>query len=159
MQDQFLSGKKVIVQVRSLVRRARSAEPGKGGRKKEKKGKGKGRGKGKGGKNGKGKGNKKRKGGKGGKGGKNGRNNRQNGEKKKKKDEKDKKEGRNGKSSDLLPDFVYNQLWCFDLAMEQVTFFNLQCLVHLFCIRVLYEPNFELVTHFLHLVGPKMILS
>merc|ERR1712192_216121 len=29
------------------------------------------------------------------------------------------KEGRSGKSSDLPPEFVYNQLWCFDLAMEQ----------------------------------------
>jgi len=38
-------------------------------------------------------------------------------ENKKKDDEK--KKGRSGKSSDLLPDFVYNQLWCFDLAMEQ----------------------------------------
>merc|ERR1711990_695900 len=36
-----------------------------------------------------------------------------------KKKDGDKKKGRSGKSSDLLPDFVYNQLWCFDLAMEQ----------------------------------------
>jgi len=33
--------------------------------------------------------------------------------------DKKNKEGRSGKSSDLLPEFVYNQLWCFDLAMEQ----------------------------------------
>merc|ERR1719504_555707 len=37
----------------------------------------------------------------------------------KKDDDKKNKKGRSGKSSDLLPEFVYNQLWCFDLAMEQ----------------------------------------
>ena len=127
-------------QVRSLVRRARSAEPGNGDGKKNakkndkgKKGKGKGR---------KGKGNARKGGKKGGKGGgkkggktggkKNRKNedkkkkgkggNKKNGKKDKKKGNKDKK-GRSGKSSDLLPDFVYNQLWCFDLAMEQVSLF------------------------------------
>merc|ERR1711872_934608 len=29
------------------------------------------------------------------------------------------KKGRSGKDSKLLPEFLYNQLWCFDLAMEQ----------------------------------------
>merc|ERR1711971_643831 len=53
--------------------------------------------------------------------------NNKNTDKKDKGDKKDKKEGgekknknknkkgRSGKSSDLLPEFVYNQLWCFDL--------------------------------------------
>merc|ERR1712192_49049 len=39
--------------------------------------------------------------------------------KNKKKDDGKNKKGRSGKSSDLLPEFAYNQLWCFDLAMEQ----------------------------------------
>merc|ERR1711962_262654 len=29
------------------------------------------------------------------------------------------KKGRSGKDLKLLPEFLYNQLWCFDLAMEQ----------------------------------------
>jgi len=53
---------------------------------------------------------------------KNNRNNKGEGKKDKNGDKKKKnknKEGRSGKSVDLLPEFVYNQLWCFDLAMEQ----------------------------------------
>merc|ERR1712210_12000 len=124
------SGSGALQWVRSLVRRARSAEPKKGDKGKKVSNKDKGKGKGKGRKNrngkarkgdkrtgkgnrGKGKENKKK-----GKGrNKNGKKGRSNKKSDKKKNEKN--EGRNGKSSDLLPDFVYNQLWCFDLAMEQ----------------------------------------
>jgi len=65
---------------------------------------------------------------KNGKKGKKNRKDRKGGDKKKKDKKEDRKggdkmnknkEGRSGKSSDLLPEFVYNQLWCFDLAMEQ----------------------------------------
>jgi len=175
------SGSGALQWVRSLVRRARSAEPGKGDGQNKAKGNGKGK-KGKKGNKGKGKKGRKnnvrskkggkgknrngkaRKGGKKGvkggkkrakkggkKGGKKNRNNKKKnnrGNKKQKKEKKDnkgkkgkkdrknekknnnkeekkdkkndkKKEGRSGKSSDLLPDFVYNKLWCFDLAMEQ----------------------------------------
>ena len=147
---------KALIQVRSLVRNVRSAEPGKeekkNGKKKGKKGKGrkaeKGKGKKKGKKNGnkkkgarkggnkgKGKGGNKKKGGKGNKAGNNqkkGRSGKKNGKKgsgkkgdktkKKDSDKKDsnKKKGRSGKDLKLLPEFLYNQLWCFDLAMEQV---------------------------------------
>merc|ERR1711934_1204607 len=112
------SGSGALQWVRSLARRARSAEPGKGGGKKgPKKGKGKGKGRKNGAKKGKGNGNKKGKGGNGARKGKGekkgkgngnkkgkGRNNRKNDEKKNKKDKKENmKEGRNGKSSDLLP--------------------------------------------------------
>merc|ERR1712210_130311 len=136
------SGSAALQWVRSLVRRARSAEPGNGdgngkrGNGAKKNGKGKKGKKGKQGKKGKGKGRKKdvkdKKNGKKGKG-KNGKGNarkggKKGGKKSKKNGKKDKKNGekgkknkkdRSGKSSDLLPDFVYNQLWCFDLAMEQ----------------------------------------
>jgi len=89
---------------------------------------------GKGGKKGKGKGGNKKKGNngkrtrKGNKEGKNGKNNKKQGNRKNKgKDNKQKKndknssekKGRSGKDSKLLPEFLYNQLWCFDLAMEQ----------------------------------------
>merc|ERR1712013_304226 len=88
---------------------------------------------GKGGKKGKGKGGNTKKGNgkktrKDNKEGKNGKNNKKQGNKKnkgkgnekKKNDKKPSKEkGRSGKDSKLLPDFLYNQLWCFDLAMEQ----------------------------------------
>jgi len=135
------SGSGALQWVRSLVRRARSAEPKKGdkGKKVSNKDKGKGKGKGRKNRNGKarkgdkrtgkgnrGKGKENKKKGKGrNKNGKKGRSNKKSDKKKKKKDKKgdkkknEKNEGRNGKSSDLLPDFVYNQLWCFDLAMEQ----------------------------------------
>merc|ERR1719270_2789363 len=76
----------------------------------------------------------KKKGGKGNKGRNNqkrGRSDKKNGKKGGKKNEKkgdktdkndnnsSKKKGRSGKDSKLLPEFLYNQLWCFDLAMEQ----------------------------------------
>merc|ERR1711973_927314 len=138
------SGNGPLQWVRSLVRNVRSAEPGKEDRKgKGKKGK-KGRGRkaekgnkkgkknankkkrtGKGGKKGKGKGGNKKKGNgkktrKNNKEGKNGKNNKGKGNEKKKNDKNSSKEkGRSGKDSKLLPDFLYNQLWCFDLAMEQ----------------------------------------
>jgi len=90
---------------------------------------------GKGGKKGKGKGGNKKKGNNGkrtrkdNKKGKNGKNNKKQGNRKnkgkgneKKKNDKNssEKKGRSGKDSKLLPEFLYNQLWCFDLAMEQV---------------------------------------
>merc|ERR1711973_238571 len=140
------SGNGPLQWVRSLVRNVRSAEPGQGD-KKGKKGKGKGKGKkGKGRKAKKGKGDKKgkkngarkegnkKKGGKGNKGRNNqkkGRSDKKNGKKggkknenkgdktKKNDDNSSKKKGRSGKDSKLLPEFLYNQLWCFDLAMEQ----------------------------------------
>jgi len=89
---------------------------------------------GKGGKKGKGKGGNKKKGNNGkrtrkdNKKGKNGKNNKKQGNRKnkgkgneKKKNDKNssEKKGRSGKDSKLLPEFLYNQLWCFDLAMEQ----------------------------------------
>merc|ERR1712110_1192796 len=135
------SGSGALQWVRSLVRRARSAEPGKGDgkknggnnpRKSTKKGKGKGKGR-KNGVNKKGgrKGNGRKNSGKkenvrkasrknGKKNNNKGKHDRNNKEDKKNggKNGKKNKEGRSGKS-DLLPDFVYNQLWCFDLAMEQ----------------------------------------
>merc|ERR1711973_173463 len=115
------SGNGPLQWVRSLVRNVRSAEPGQGD-KKGKKGKGKGKGKkGKGRKAKKGKGDKKgkkngaRKGGNTGKG--------KEGNKKKggkgNKGRNNQKKGRSEKDSKLLPEFLYNQLWCFDLAMEQ----------------------------------------
>merc|ERR1712032_305044 len=160
------SGNGALQWVKSLVRRARNAEPakgdgknnggkGKGNRKnKPRKGKkeakegGKGKGKArkgskgssrkKGGnknkdkkkkndkkKNRKGKQDKQDKKGKEDKEDKKNRNNKNKKEKNGGKNKKDgdkrnkNKEGRSGKSSDLLPEFVYNQLWCFDLAMEQ----------------------------------------
>merc|ERR1711972_526635 len=140
------SGNGPLQWVRSLVRNVRSAEPGKEDRKKGKKGKGnkgkKGKGRktemGKGKKKGNNNANKKKRAGKGGKKGKrtrkgnkegkNGKNNKKQGNRKNKgKDNKQKKndknssekKGRSGKDSKLLPEFLYNQLWCFDLAMEQ----------------------------------------
>merc|ERR1712064_193143 len=139
------SGNGPLQWVRSLVRNVRSAEPDKENKRKAKKGKSKGKGKkgrgrkadkGKGKKKGKKNGNKnnsarkggnkgkekernKKKGGKGNKGRNNqkkGRSDKKNGEKGGKKNEK---KGRSGKDSKLLPEFLYNQLWCFDLAMEQ----------------------------------------
>ena len=60
---------------------------------------------------------------------KKGKNERKKGKKKKNNKNKNEKNNKNnrrsGKSSDLLPDSVYNQLWCFDLAMEQVSVSNL----------------------------------
>merc|ERR1719474_1108819 len=41
------------------------------------------------------------------------------GDKKNKDSDSNKKKGRSGKDLKLLPEFLYNQLWCFDLAMEQ----------------------------------------
>jgi len=167
------SGSEALQWVKSLVRRARSAEPAeikkvkndKKGKKKKgknarKKGKKKNNNKeeqnknaryGRKGKKGRsikiGKdGGTQRKGRKGGKKGKN--NNKKEGKRKKKdrknknrknknknkknrnkknKNKKNKNKNKNnnknnkrsGNSSDLLPDSVYNQLWCFDLAMEQ----------------------------------------
>merc|ERR1711973_1061317 len=129
------SGNGPLQWVRSLVRNVRSAEPGQG----DKKGKGKGK-KGKGRKAKKGKGDKKgkkngarkegnkKKGGKGNKGRNNqkkGRSDKKNGKKggkknenkgdktKKNDDNSSKKKGRSGKDSKLLPEFLYNQLWCF----------------------------------------------
>merc|ERR1711973_440690 len=139
------SGNGPLQWVRSLVRNVRSAEPGKGkgkGKKgkgrKAKKGKGDKKGKKngtrKGGNTGKGKEGNKKKGGKGNKGRNNqkkGRSDKKNGKKGGKKNDKkgdktkkndnnsSKKKGRSGKDSKLLPEFLYNQLWCFDLAMEQ----------------------------------------
>merc|ERR1711973_876592 len=109
---------------------------GKGGKAKKGKGdkKGKKNGTRKGGNTGKGKEGNKKKGGKGNKGRNNqkkGRSDKKNGKKGGKKNEKkgdktekndnnsSKKKGRSGKDSKLLPEFLYNQLWCFDLAMEQ----------------------------------------
>ena len=75
---------------------------------------------------GKGKGGNKKKGGKGNrarnnqKKGKSGKKNGKKGDKKNKDSDSNKKKGRSGKDSKLLPEFLYNQLWCFDLAMEQV---------------------------------------
>merc|ERR1712012_1425458 len=123
------SGNWPLQWVRSLVRNVRSAEPGQGD-KKGKKGKGrkakKGKGDKKGKKNGntkngarkrgntgKGKEGNKKKGGKGNKGRNNqkkGRSDKKNGKKGGKKNEK---KGRSGKDSKLLPEFLYNQLWCF----------------------------------------------
>merc|ERR1712130_503188 len=45
--------------------------------------------------------------------------NKQDGRKKGRNDGGSNEKNRSDKSSDLLPDFVYNKLWCFDLAMEQ----------------------------------------
>jgi len=113
--------------------KGRKAEKGKG-KKKGKKNGNKKKGARKGGNKGKGKGGNKKKGGKGNKAGNNqkkGRSGKKNGKKgsgkkgdktkKKDSDKKDsnKKKGRSGKDLKLLPEFLYNQLWCFDLAMEQ----------------------------------------
>merc|ERR1712180_248478 len=109
---------------RSLVRNVRSAEPGKeekkNGKKKGKKGKRKGGNKKKGGKGNKA-GNNQKKGRSGKKNGKKGSGKKGDKTKKKDSDKKDsnKKKGRSGKDLKLLPEFLYNQLWCFDLAMEQ----------------------------------------
>jgi len=110
--------------------RGRKAEKGnkkgkKNANKKKRTGKGGKKGKGKGGNKKKGNGKKTRKNNKEGKNGKNNkkqgnRKNKGKGNEKKKNDKKSSKEkGRSGKDSKLLPDFLYNQLWCFDLAMEQ----------------------------------------
>merc|ERR1712032_1442339 len=120
------SGNGALQWVKSLVRRARNAEPAKGdgkndGRNKNKDKKKKNDKK----KNRKGKQDKQDKKGKEDKEDKKNRNNKNKKEKNGGKNKKDgdkrnkNKEGRSGKSSDLLPEFVYNQLWCFDLAMEQ----------------------------------------
>jgi len=108
--------------------KGRKAKKGKGDKK------GKKNGTRKGGNTGKGKEGNKKKGGKGNKGRNNqkkGRSDKKNGKKGGKKNEKkgdktkknnnnsSKKKGRSGKDSKLLPEFLYNQLWCFDLAMEQ----------------------------------------
>jgi len=114
--------------------KGRKAEKKKGNKKGKKKGNKK-NGARKGGKKGKGKGGNQKKGGKGNKersNRKKGRNGKKNGDGSKKKGEKEeqngknsngkdssKKKGRSGKDSKLLPEFLYNQLWCFDLAMEQ----------------------------------------
>merc|ERR1712203_730630 len=136
------SGNGPLQWVRSLVRNVRSAEPEKENKKKGKKGNKKGKKNGNkkngarnGGKKGKGKGGNEKKGGKGNKernNQKKGRNGKKNGDGSKKKGGKEKKNGKNsngkdsnkkkgrsGKDSKLLPEFLYNQLWCFDLAMEQ----------------------------------------
>merc|ERR1712013_346403 len=126
------SGNGPLQWVRSLVRNVRSAEAGQGDKKGKKNGnkkngarKGGKKGKGKGGNTKKGNGKKTRKDDKEGKNGKNNkkqgnRKNKGKGNEKKKNDKKSSKEkGRSGKDSKLLPDFLYNQLWCFDLAMEQ----------------------------------------
>merc|ERR1712130_325433 len=94
------SGSGALQWVRSLVRRARNAEPGN-----EKCKVGKNCRKGKAG--GRGKACRKRK------------KNKQDGRKKGRNDGGSNEKNRSDKSSDLLPDFVYNKLWCFDLAMEQ----------------------------------------
>merc|ERR1712013_431073 len=112
--------------------KGRKADKGKGDKKGKKNGnkkngarKGGKKGKGKGGNTKKGNGKKTRKDDKEGKNGKNNkkqgnRKNKGKGNEKKKNDKKSSKEkGRSGKDSKLLPDFLYNQLWCFDLAMEQ----------------------------------------
>merc|ERR1712209_15512 len=110
--------------------RGRKAEKGnkkgkKNANKKKRTGKGGKKGKGKGGNKKKGNGKKTRKNNKEGKNGKNNkkqgnRKNKGKGNEKKKNDKNSSKEkGRSGKDSKLLPDFLYNQLWCFDLAMEQ----------------------------------------
>ena len=101
--------------------------------KKKRTGKGDKKGKGKGGKKRKGKEGNGKKGNKGRNAQKKGRNGKKNGNSSKKEGEKEKKNGKNskgkdsnkkkgrsGKDSKLLPEFLYNQLWCFDLAMEQV---------------------------------------
>merc|ERR1712211_144086 len=113
--------------------RGRKADKGKG-KKKGKKNGNKNNSARKGGNKGKGKERNKKKGGKGNKGRNNqkkGRSDKKNGKKGGKKNEKkgdktkktnnnsSKKKGRSGKDSKLLPEFLYNQLWCFDLAMEQ----------------------------------------
>jgi len=100
--------------------------------KKKRTGKGDKKGKGKGGKKRKGKEGNGKKGNKGRNAQKKGRNGKKNGNSSKKEGEKEKKNGKNskgkdsnkkkgrsGKDSKLLPEFLYNQLWCFDLAMEQ----------------------------------------
>jgi len=110
--------------------RGRKAEKGnkkgkKNANKKKRTGKGGKKGKGKGGNKKKGNGKKTRKNNKEGKNGKNNkkqgnRKNKGKGNEKKKNDKNSSKEkGRSGKDSKLLPKFLYNQLWCFDLAMEQ----------------------------------------
>jgi len=113
--------------------KGRKADKGKG-KKKGKKNSNKKKRTGKGGNKRKGKGGDKKKGNNGkrtrkdNKKGKNGKNNKKQGNRKnkgkgnvqKKNDENSSKEkGRSGKDSKLLPEFLYNQLWCFDLAMEQ----------------------------------------
>ena len=114
--------------------KGRKAKKGKGDKKGKKNGNTK-NGARKRGNTGKGKEGNKKKGGKGNKGRNNqkkGRSDKKNGKKGGKKNEKkgdktkkndnnsSKKKGRSGKDSKLLPEFLYNQLWCFDLAMEQV---------------------------------------
>jgi len=113
--------------------KGRKAKKGKGDKKGKKNGNTK-NGARKRGNTGKGKEGNKKKGGKGNKGRNNqkkGRSDKKNGKKGGKKNEKkgdktkkndnisSKKKGRSGKDSKLLPEFLYNQLWCFDLAMEQ----------------------------------------
>jgi len=87
--------------------RARKGKGGKGGNKQSSKGK-KARNNQKKGKKGK---NNDRKGGK--------KNEKKGDNTKKNENDSGKKKGRSGKDSKLLPEFLYNQLWCFDLAMEQ----------------------------------------
>ena len=114
--------------------RGRKAEKGKGNKKGKKNANKKKRAR-KGGNKGKGKGGNKKKGNNGkktrkdNKKGKNGKNNKKQSNRKnkgkgngtKKNDKNSSKEkGRSGRDSKLLPEFLYNQLWCFDLAMEQV---------------------------------------
>ena len=105
--------------------KGRKAEKGKGNKKGKKNGNKK-NGARKGGNRGKGKGGNKKKGGKGNrarnnqKKGKSGKKNGKKGDKKNKDSDSNKKKGRSGKDLKLLPEFLYNQLWCFDLAMEQV---------------------------------------
>jgi len=104
--------------------KGRKAEKGKGNKKGKKNGNKK-NGARKGGNRGKGKGGNKKKGGKGNrarnnqKKGKSGKKNGKKGDKKNKDSDSNKKKGRSGKDLKLLPEFLYNQLWCFDLAMEQ----------------------------------------
>jgi len=113
--------------------RGRKAEKGKGNKKGKKNANKKKRAR-KGGNKGKGKGGNKKKGNNGkktrkdNKKGKNGKNNKKQSNRKnkgkgngtKKNDKNSSKEkGRSGRDSKLLPEFLYNQLWCFDLAMEQ----------------------------------------
>merc|ERR1711892_1198581 len=133
------NGSAALSWLRSAVRKTRSADPG------NENGKGKGRGKGKGGKGRNAKGKGKGKGGNGrGKGGK-GRNAKGKGKGNGKGRGKGKGEGRNakgkvkgkgkgkgkgketngnsggsGRKSSDLEESTYNQLWCFDLSLEQV---------------------------------------
>merc|ERR1712130_405994 len=115
------SGSGALQWVRSLVRRARNAEPGnekckvgKNCRKGKAGTKGKAGGRGKAGRNGD-----KCPAGKKGKACRKRKKNKQDGRKKGRNDGGSNEKNRSDKSSDLLPDFVYNKLWCFDLAMEQ----------------------------------------